>query len=284
MFSSAQEYLDPQTQEFYRRSMQSLSDAGVDFLVGGAYAFARYTGIARHTKDFDIFVRESHIENVLDVLARTGCRTEVTFPHWLGKAHCGDDLVDVIHSSGNGIVTVDDQWFEHAVEDEILGMTVLLCPAEEMIWSKSFIMERERFDGGDVAHLLRARSEQLDWERLIRRFGPRHYRVLLAHLVLFGFIYPNERNKVPTEVMGALMGALERELHTPPPAGRVCQGTLLSRAQFHVDVAQWGYQDARTEPNVRMTDEHIAKWTDAIADEIRTYGCDQRNSSTGSGG
>src|SRR5688572_4795502 len=86
VLSSAQEYLDPQTQDFYRAAMLALRAAHVDFLVGGAYAFARYTGIARHTKDFDIFVRESHIEHVLDVLATTGSRTEVTFPHWLGKA------------------------------------------------------------------------------------------------------------------------------------------------------------------------------------------------------
>jgi hypothetical protein len=284
VFSSAQEYLDPQTQEFYRQSMLALRDADVDFLVGGAYAYARYTGIARHTKDFDIFVRETHIEHVLDVLARTGCRTEVTFPHWLGKALCGDDLVDVIHSSGNGLVTVDDEWFEHAVEDTVLGLPVLLVPAEEMIWSKAFIMERERFDGGDVVHLLHARATELDWERLLRRFGQRHYRVLLSHLVLFGFIYPNERDRIPNDVMGVLIGALEGELELPPPPGRVCQGTLLSRAQFQVDVKQWGYQDARTEPDVRMTDEHIAQWTDAIADEIRTYGCNQRDGSPGGSG
>ena len=29
----------------------------VPFLVGGAYAFAHYTGIVRHTKDLDLFVR-----------------------------------------------------------------------------------------------------------------------------------------------------------------------------------------------------------------------------------
>ena len=31
------------------------------FLVGGAYAFARYTGIERHTKDFDVFVRAARL-------------------------------------------------------------------------------------------------------------------------------------------------------------------------------------------------------------------------------
>ena len=42
-------------------------------------------------------------------------------------------------------------------------------------------MERERYDGADVAHLFRHCSGLLNWERLVRRFGP-HWRVLLSHL------------------------------------------------------------------------------------------------------
>src|SRR5206468_1357656 len=100
---------------FYARAMKTLHDAEIPFLVGGAYAFARYTGIERHTKDFDIFVRPSDVDEVFTVLAGAGCETEITFPHWLGKAKCGADLVDIIFSSGNGVATVDEAWFEHAV-------------------------------------------------------------------------------------------------------------------------------------------------------------------------
>jgi hypothetical protein len=283
VLSSAQEQLDSKTQAFYRRALSALADACVDFLGGGAYALARYTGIARHTKDFDIFVRERDLDAALAALAAIGCRTEVTFPHWLGKALLDDELIDVIYSSGNGIVRVDDEWFEHAVADEVLGLPALLCPAEEMIWSKAFIMERERFDGADVIHLLQARSAELDWPRLLRRFAW-HWRVLYTHLVLFGFIYPAERDKIPREVMDELGCRLERELRTAPAAGRSCQGTLLSRAQFLVDIERWGYDDARRDdPNVRMTDAHIAQWTDAIALKDRTYGC-QGNRTAGGGG
>ncbi len=58
-----------------------------------------------------------------------------------------------------------------------------------MIWSKAFIMERERYDGADIAHLILACGRDLDWRRLLGRFG-RRWRVLLSHLVLFGFVYP----------------------------------------------------------------------------------------------
>src|SRR5437899_2577696 len=95
------------------------------------------------------------------------------------------------------------------VADEVLGVPVRLCPAEEIIWSKAFIMERERYDGNDVAHLLRARGCALDWDRLLRRFDG-HWRVLLSHIVLFGFIYPAERAAIPARVEEARV--LTREL------------------------------------------------------------------------
>ena len=63
--------------------------------------------------------------------------------------------MDVIFNSGNGVARVDDLWFDHAPRTNVLGVIVRLSPAEEMIWSKAFIQERERFDGADVLHLLR---------------------------------------------------------------------------------------------------------------------------------
>jgi hypothetical protein len=255
--------LDAESADFYRRAMRALIDAGVPFLVGGAYAFERYTGIARHTKDFDIFVRESDCARVLEVLAALGCRTERTFPHWLAKAHLGELFVDVIYSAGSGIAVVDEEWFTHAEEGTVLDVPVPLIPAEEMIWSKAFVQERERYDGADVMHLLHCRAERLDWKRLLRRFTP-DWRVLLSHLVLFGFVYPSRRNAIPPRVIEALSARLRREGATEPPREKLCRGTLLSRAQYLVDVTEWGYKDVRLEPRVAMSEEDIAHWTRAI--------------------
>src|SRR5579863_10524628 len=116
--------LDERTREFYVCTLDLLADAGVPFLVGGAYALERYTGIERHTKDLDVFVRPSDAPGVLASFAAAGLRTELTHPHWLGKIHYGDAFVDVIFRSGNAIVEVDDEWFAHAVADEVLGEPV----------------------------------------------------------------------------------------------------------------------------------------------------------------
>lgn len=253
----------PAAQAVYRRVMETLRDGGVPFLVGGAYAFTPFTGIPRSTKDFDLFVAKVDIERALAVLAARGFEAELTFPHWLGKAYHGREFVDLIFSSGNGVAPVDAEWFRHAPRGEVLGVDVLLAPAEEMIWSKSFVMERERFDGGDVIHLLRARAEQLDWRRLIDRYGP-FWRVLLTHLVLFGFVYPGERARVPVWVMRELLARLEPELAASDAEERLCNGTVISRAQFLPDVLEWGYVDGRLEPRGNMNADEIAAWTEAI--------------------
>ena len=263
--------LSPETLEFYRRVMIGLRGARVPFLVGGAYAFARYTGIVRHTKDFDIFVHPRDFDRTLEELKRIGCSIERPFPHWLGKGYLGDDFVDVIFSAGNGIARVDDLWFEHAVNEEVLGIPSLLCPAEEMVWSKAFIQERERFDGGDVAHLLRARAEDLDWDRLLLRFGP-HWPVLLSHLILFGYISPDEADKVPAKVMDELIRRQRHGRGVSSSSERLCRGTILSRSQYLVDIERWGYRDARLQPIGPMNSEELEVWTQAAEDETgRSY-------------
>ncbi len=252
-----------ETAEFYLSSARALRAAGVPFLVGGAFALAHYTPVARETKDFDLFVDPAHIGWALEALAGAGYRTELTYPHWLGKAYSGTRFVDLIFSSANGVARVDDQWFTHAEMGMILGEPLAVCPAEETIWSKAFVLERERFDGADIVHLVKARAGRLDWPRLLRRFGP-HWRVLFSHLTLFGFVYPGERLAVPAWVMRELVTRLERELAVAPGDERVCRGTLLSRAQYLVDVEQLGYRDARLEEDGHMSPEDVARWTAAI--------------------
>ncbi len=255
------EVLSPETADFYRRVMDTLNRAGARYLVGGAYALAYYTGVVRHTKDFDIFVRPEDAKRILDELSTAGCQTEMTFPHWLGKAYHGDDFCDVIFSSGNGVARVDDLWFECAAAAEILGQPAYLIPAEEMVWSKAYVVERERYDGADICHLLRARGDRLDWDRLLWRFGD-HWRVLLSHLVLFGFVYPGERTKVPEAVMRELVRRLLEEAAEPDPDAHLCQGTLLSRSQYLKDIHEWGYRDARLAEHT-MSKRDVRHWTAA---------------------
>lgn len=255
--------LDPDTRRFYVRSMELMREGGVAFLVGGAYAFARYTGIERHTKDFDVFIRREDFSRAKRVFEEAGYKAELTFSHWLGKALKGEDFVDLIFGAGNGVAVVDDLWFDHAVDDKVLGVDVKLIPAEEMIWSKGLIMERERYDGADVAHVIQAVGDRMDWRRLLDRYG-QLWRVLYAHLVLFGLIYPSRRSQVPPWVMTELGGRIATDTRQADAFEKICFGTILSRQQYLTDVEQWGFKDGRLRPIGNMTAEEIVRWTAGI--------------------
>ena len=260
---STQEDVAQDTNAFYRRTLHVLSDSRVPFLVGGSHAFLNYTGIVRNTKDFDLFLRRSDLDAALAALNESGYRAEIVFPHWLGKAHYGEDHVDLVFSSGSGVAVVDDEWFEYAVEADVLGMPVKLIPAEELFWQKAFIMERERFDGADIAHLLLAMSSKLDWERLARRFEP-HWQLLLSHMILFTFIYPGESARLPQQLFRQLLSRYDAPVSPEAEGEKICQGTLLTRAQYLVDIGKWGYRDARLAPLGNLRGEDLAYWTWAI--------------------
>lgn len=225
-------------------ALRALTHEGVPFLVGGAYAFGTYTGIYRDTKDLDLFPRRRDALRCLKVLERRGWRVERTDESWIYKGFWGEWYVDLIFSSGNGVAEVDDEWFEHARRVAIMGEQVLVVPPEEMIWSKAFVLERERYDGADVIHLLKCVGQSLDWGRLLRRFD-RYWEVLLSHVLLFRFTYPGERAFVPSWVMADLTRRVEQSVGEGAGPDRLCRGPLLSRFNFTLDVSEWGYEDGR---------------------------------------
>jgi hypothetical protein len=261
--SSARAINDPAA-EFYIGALRALQETDIPFLVGGAFAFSHHVHMPRDTKDFDVFVRPQDLPRVLGELAKRGYETTIPYPHWLGKVQRGRHFMDVIFSSGNGVARVDDLWFEHAPSTNVLGLIVRLTPVEESIWSKAFVQERERYDGADIAHLLREAGPSLDWPRLLMRFGD-HWRVLFSHLILFGFIYPDRRDNVPAWVIEELIRRLS--VSRANLQNDVCYGTLLSREQYRHDLDRLKYRDAREAPLGSMTRDEIARWTAPLESE-----------------
>ena len=194
---------------------------------------------------FDLFLRKDHIGRALKALDREGYRTEFTDPLWIAKAFLGPYFIDLIFSSGNGIANVDELWSRRAATCKVLDRDALVVPAEEMIWSKAFIQERERFDGADIHHLLRCKGAQLDWEHLLSRFGDRHWEILLVHLITFRFSFPSAKDQVPRWVMEEMIGRLQRREDEPASNEQICRGTLLSRQQYLHETNVEGYLDAR---------------------------------------
>ena len=264
--STARAIHDPAA-EFYIDALKKLQETGIPFLVGGAFAFSHYSHVPRDTKDIDIFVQAGRLPaRARGVRPGSATRPRCRSRTGSARSTAASHFMDVIFSSGNGVARVDDLWFEHAPKTNVLGVIVRLSPVEEMIWSKAFIQERERFDGADVLHLLRETGPSLDWPRLLMRFGD-YWRVLLSHLILFGFVYPDKRQNVPAWVMDELMRRLS--VSRPNLQHDVCYGTLLSREQYLHDIERWKYRDGREEPSGPMTREQIEIWTAAIPKQVR---------------
>jgi hypothetical protein len=251
----------PVARQFYEDTLRILAKARIPFVVGGTLALKHFAGIARDTKDLDIFLRKRDLDRAMKALAEHDFETDVLYPHWLAKAWSGTHFVDFIFDSANGLCPVDDAWFEHAARCTLWSIPVRVTPVEEMIMSKCFVMERERFDGADVYHLIEACGATLDWERLLARFGE-HWRVLLGHLLFFSFVYPQRRQAIPRRIMSRLLERAKREQESEDV--EVCRGTLLSREQYLVDLRERGYADARLSPWGGVAPEDIQRWTAAI--------------------
>jgi hypothetical protein len=260
--------LDPTAKSaphFYGRALDALEAAGVRFLIGGGFALTYHTGIQRPTKDLDIVVRPGESRYALDTLEAVGSRTEWPWPHFLARVLSeGEQFIDILYNSGNGLTEVDEDWFTNAVPGELLDRKVLLVPPEELLWSKCFVQERDRYDGADVAHLLLYCGQHFDWERLLRR-SLGHDAVLLAQLILYDYVYPTEP-RIPSWVVEELQRRIAAQ---KPTEHRLCRGTNLAPHQYRHDVEHAGFLDGRRQPHGPLRADEIARFTPPDAQPIR---------------
>src|SRR5579859_2602734 len=226
---------------FYRKVISSLCDSQVPFMIGGAYALREYADVSRHTKDLDIFCLPGDHERLLRSLADEAIQTLVVDANWLAKARKNQQYVDIIFNSANNQCRVDQAWFDHARKIEFLGCPTHMIPPEELIWTKLYVQDRDRFDGADVMHMILRQGPKLDWKRLMQRMDL-HWEILLAQLLTFRFVYPSERDCIPQWVQERLLDRVMNQTSLPAPQDRICRGPLLSRTQYQIDITEWGYE------------------------------------------
>ena len=234
----------PEARTCYQGVVRHLLQAGVPFAVSGGFAFHHHTGIWRTTKDLDLVLTPDAVPRAFEVLVQEGFETYVQDPVWLAKARRGEYFVDLITGVGNATLTVDQSWIDRAAEDEVLGIRCKVLPVEEMIASKLFVTRRERFDGADIAHLLKASASRLDWKRL-RRLTEPHWEMLYWALILFAYVYPARTGDVPKFVWRELGECFHKALENPD--GKSFRGTLIDPKMFAIDVDEWGERDAYRE-------------------------------------
>ncbi len=215
-----------------------MNERRVPYIVSGAFALQKHTGIWRNTKDLDLFMAPDEVPSALAELDNAGLKTEICDPVWLYKAHRNGYYVDIITGMSNAVITVDSSWVERAIDSSILGVPSKVLAAEELIASKLFVTRRERFDGADIAHVIHGTRGHLDWDRVLHLLGE-HWGIVLWAMMLFQYIYPAQSNYIPRRVWDDLLGRLRRELDHPNPRADF-RGSLLDEFMFAIDVHEWG--------------------------------------------
>jgi hypothetical protein len=184
----------------YQRVAREARKEGVRFAFGGAFATAVYTGELRNTKDFDFYILPEDREAMQEAISRAGLVDYFDrLPYdrsWIYRASQGDVLVDAIWAMANQRTLVDYLWLSRGPLVEIRGEQLRAIPIEELIWSKLYVLQRERTDWGDVLNLLAAQSESVDWQHLLSRLDA-DAPLLAAVLSLFAWMDPARAGGVP---------------------------------------------------------------------------------------
>ena len=194
----------PQEQwNIYLDAIRVTRKTGAQFLLGGAFGLAAYTGRWRNTKDLDFFVLPSDKDEVVDALTKAGF--EDYYPtlaydrHWIYRATRDGVIVDTIWQTPNCRAVVDDHWFDRKRDVLLRGESLAAIPAEELLAIKLYVLQRDRCDWPDLINLLYRTSAKVDWEHVLFRMGPDE-GLLGGLLQVFNWVAPVEAEKIPQHV------------------------------------------------------------------------------------
>jgi hypothetical protein len=192
--------IPPVQAEVYRRVIAAARERGIPFAVGGAFGFGTYTGAWRNTKDLDLYILPRDREAMISVLTEAGLADyydRLAYDRrWIYRSFADDTIVDAIWAMANQRTQVDEAWLTRGHELELDGERVRALPAEELLWAKLYVVQRDRCDWPDVLNLIGATGATLDWEHLLARIGS-DVPVLRGVLSLFHWIAPGSRENCP---------------------------------------------------------------------------------------
>lgn len=218
-----------QAENFYKDLLHLFTKHNRPFMVGGTQAFTFYTKIDRPTKDADIFCTKDECSSLLQLAHASGYQTELLDKRWIAKVHKDNFTVDIIFAEGNGLYPVSKSWLERSPQGTVYDNEVHFMPVEEMIRSKMYVQERERFDGADVVTLILKCSETLDWNYLFTSIE-NDWELFYSFVLLFGFVFPSDISKIPTWVYSRLETKLRKTLNSPSLKKKITRGLTLSSA------------------------------------------------------
>lgn len=202
----------------YAPVLRTATEQGLRFAIGGGIAFSVYSGQRRNTKDLDLFLLPEQHRSFMEIMAGNGfCEyLEVPYdPTWSFRGECQGFIMDVLWGMLNDRAPMDDAWVERGLPVTVHGMELRLLPPEELIWSKVYILHRDRCDWPDILAILLARGAQLDWPHLLARLGE-DAAVLGSILQLFRWLCPGGAARLPSWLWHQVGLAAQQEEDGPP--------------------------------------------------------------------
>lgn len=161
--------------ELYRSVIEKMQARSLRFAIGGGWAYSVYAQRWRNTKDIDLFMLPDDREAAIEALSDAGFRDyHERLPYdrgWIFRGYREDVIVDIIWQMANYRTKVDEAWLSEGWEIAVGDKTLRLLPIEELIWSKLYVVQRDRCDWPDLLSILYAQGPTLNWERLLNRIG-----------------------------------------------------------------------------------------------------------------
>ncbi len=158
-----------------------------------------YAGLWRNTKDMDFYVRPRDRERMMQLLLDADLRDyyeKLAYDrNWIFRTYKADTIVDLMWGMANQRAWVDDGWLQGPIA-EADGLEFRLLPPEEALWSKLYVMQRDRCDWPDSFNVLRGIGPQLDWKHLIRR-TEKDARLLAGLLCVYAWLCPEGARELP---------------------------------------------------------------------------------------
>jgi hypothetical protein len=186
--------------EIYRRVINEARAQELNFALGGGFAINAYTGLQRGAKDLDMYVLPSARRRLVDILSRVGMKDYYEQSpydrNWIYRGYAGAAIVDVIWAMANQVAEVDEAWLTRGDEMEVDGKQLRLLPPEELLWTKIYVIQRDRCDWPDLLNLLYSRGETMNWEHLLKRLG-KDTALLTSVLTLFVWLCPGRARTFP---------------------------------------------------------------------------------------
>jgi hypothetical protein len=214
----------------YGQLLQASAKAGLRVAIGGGLALSAYSGYVRNTKDMDLYVVEPDQKKLMKIMADQGFAeyNEVEYdPTWSYRGSRRGFVVDLLWRMLNGRGNVDDVWTSRGWELKVRGVPLRLIPPEELVWSKLYILRRERADWPDILNIIYAQGPEMDWDRLLSRVGD-DLPVLTSLMSLFCWMCPGRAATFPRSLWGKLGMDLRPPEHDGPLIDR--SRTTLFRA------------------------------------------------------